>query len=169
METHKILGSVRDEVARLDRLHHSMLAVNQQMLRILDAVPTSRTSIASLSEPAPPTTLVTAERKGRISMLPEYQPLRKQLPRPRTSDAHSSGYVGSSVPAHGDISGGVDLRGYADMEGGGVERSVLRMRRAVEVESNEYKRKLKIQLVMLDEIEVCLCLCLCLCRCLCLP
>ena len=38
METRKIMGSVRDEIKRLENLHHTMLSVNEHLLRFLDAV-----------------------------------------------------------------------------------------------------------------------------------
>jgi hypothetical protein len=121
METRKIMGSVRDEVKRLEKLHHTMLSVNEHLMRFLDSVAITATS--------------------------------------KCSDTQSSNYLPGERSRDPELTGAAAPLYAANAANGPALSASQHMRKTVEIESDEYKRKLVSQRQMLRDIEVCLALC----------
>jgi hypothetical protein len=137
METRRMLGSVRDEVKRLENLHHTMLSINEQLLRFLDAVAISAAPKCHGAEFSTP--LNVALRRSEFS--------RNDTIR----DTIRNSWISVSTSTLRPHPPKVPDSNAADSP---VLSSSQNMRKTVEVESDEYKRKLESQRHMLREIEV---------------
>ena len=132
-----MLGSVRDEVKRLENLHHTMLSINEQLLRFLDAVAISAAPKCHGAEFCTPLNIAL-----RRSEFIRSDTIRDTIRNPEIRD------ITATLRPHPPK---VPDSNAADSP---VLSGSQNMRKTVEVESDEYKRKLESQRHMLREIEV---------------
>ena len=132
-----MLGSVRDEVKRLENLHHTMLSINEQLLHFLDAVAISAAPKGHGAEFCTP--LNVALRRSEFT---RNDPIRNAIRNTEIKDTTAT--LRPHPPKVPDYNA-------ADSP---VLSGSQNMRKTVEVESDEYKRKLESQRHMLREIEV---------------
>ena len=132
-----MLGSVRDEYKRLEDLHHTMLSINEQLLRVLDAVAISAAPKCHDAEFSTPLN-VSLRRSEFI----RNDTMRDTIWNPEIRDTPAT--LRPHPPKVPD-SNAADSPGLTSSQN---------MRKTVEVESDEYKRKLESHRHMLREIEV---------------
>lgn len=182
MATRKMLGPVYDEVKRLETLYDSMLSVNQQLFNLVESVPTTLDALGprggeksvdprktspggSTRLVARPSTASDAPRQGHSSFFQgnSFGDLSPRLlrvpdhPRDGVRRSEEKGVLGGllgvvGMPRPPPDSLGASLPHTSDSEPS--HSQVQEMRKTVEVNAEDYKRKLIIHRDLLHSIEV---------------
>ena len=183
MATRKMLGPVYDEVKRLETLYDSMLSVNQQLFNLVESVPTTLDALGAREGDKDPrktspggstrlgqarvarqSTASNALRQGHSSFFQgnSFGDLSPRLlrvpehPRDGVRRSEEKGVLGGvgvvGMPRPPPDSLGASLPHASDSEASHLQ--VQEMRKTVEVNAEDYKRKLIIHRDLLHSIEV---------------